>query len=726
MLRMKTLAYGFPRLGSERQFKRAVEDFWKTDGGAPEEQKLLSSLGEIQQWMTDRYTESVDLSPSGEMTLYDPMLDTAIALGRYRPGNLTEYYDLCRGKDALEMTKWFNTNYHYLVPEFYDTSPTDLVPNIAAFFRFADDAGIPSLIGPFTFLKLSRGIKKELFSEFLRTIAATYRNALKGRSAAIVQEPALVFELSPEELAMLSMAYEIIATSGCAINLMVYYDAVDYLSELYELPVAGLGLDLVHGRENIGAIESLSFPRDKTLIAGLVDGRDVWRTDVGEAVVTLRRLSGKAENLAVSNAAPLFHLPVTLDGESLDPGLIERLAFAEQKLDDIRVIARCFEGKEPIPERQATPIGKDEAVRARVESLSPEDFDRSVDYRRRSQVQEQRFNLPLFPTTTIGSFPQTKEIRKARADYRKGSMDEAAYRAFVERTIAQVVERQEQLDLDVLVHGECERTDMVEFFAEKLEGVAFTQKGWIISYGTRGYRPPIIFGDVSRPAPMTIREIAYAQSLTTRPVKGMLTGPVTIIAWSFVRQDIPIHQVAYQIGLALQDEVADYEAAGIGMVQIDEPAFRELAPNKRRKWNDYFDWAIKAFRLCGAKAKPETQIHSHMCYSEFNEIIDQIEKMDFDVISIEATRSRGHVIESFEERSFDRQIGIGVYDIHSPVVPTKEEIARVIDRAIKAIPKEKFWINPDCGLKTRGWEETIPSLENMVAVAKDFRSRYQG
>lgn len=723
---MQTLAYGFPRLGSERQFKRAVEGFWKTDGGAQDERTLLASLGNIQHWMTDRYTDSVDLYPSGEMTLYDPMLDTAIALGRYSPKTLSEYYALCRGKEALEMTKWFNTNYHYLVPEFEDIDPSDLVPNTDALFRFAEDAGMPSVIGPFTFLKLSKGIPKELFPEFLRTIAATYRDALKGRSAAVVQEPALVFELSPEELAMLSMAYEIIAASGCAINLMVYYDSVDYLSELYKLPVAGIGLDLVHGGENIGDIESLSFPRDKTLIAGLVDGRDVWRTDIEDAVATLRRLSGKVENLAVSNAAPLFHLPVTLDGESLDPGLMERLAFAEEKLKDIRRVARCFEGKEAIPERHTGPIGEDDAVRSRVAGLSPEDFDRSVDYRQRAQVQEQRFNLPLFPTTTIGSFPQTKEIRKARADYRKGTMDEGAYRAFVERTVADVVERQEQLDLDVLVHGESERTDMVEFFAEKLEGIAFTQKGWVISYGTRGYRPPIIFGDVSRPAPMTIREIAYAQSLTKRPVKGMLTGPVTIIAWSFVRQDIPIQQVAYQIGLALQDEVADYEAAGIGMVQIDEPAFRELAPNKRRKWNDYFDWAIKAFRLCGAKAKPETQIHSHMCYSEFNEIIDQIDKMDFDVISIEATRSRGHVIESFEERSFDRQIGIGVYDIHSPAVPAKEDIARVIERAIEVIPKEKFWINPDCGLKTRGWEETMPSLENMVAVAKDFRSRYQG
>ena len=726
MLGMQTIAYGFPRLGSERQFKRAVESFWKTDGGAQDEKKLLASLGDIQQWMKDRYAETVDLFPSGEMTLYDPMLDTAIAVGLYRPKNLSEYYALCRGGNALEMTKWFNTNYHYLVPEFHDTEPSALVPDTEAFFRFGDKGGMPSLIGPFTFLKLAKGVRKELFPEFLRTIAATYRDALKGRSAAIIQEPALVFELSPDELALLSMAYEIIAASGCAINLMVYYDSVDYLSELYKLPVAGIGLDLVHGSENVDEIESLSFPQDKLLIVGLVDGRDVWRTNIEEAVSILKRLSAKVENLAVSNAAPLFHLPVTLEGESLDPALTERLAFAREKLKDIETIAGCFEGKIAVPEWHAAPIGRNEKVRSRVAGLVPEDFDRSVEYHKRAQIQEQRFDLPLFPTTTIGSFPQTTEIRKARANFRKGTMGEKQYRAFVEGTIADVVERQEKLDLDVLVHGEAERTDMVEFFAEKLEGIAFTQKGWIISYGTRGYRPPIIFGDISRPKAMTTREIAYAQSLTKRPVKGMLTGPVTIIAWSFVRQDIPIHEVAYQIGLALQDEVADYEEAGIGMVQIDEPAFRELAPNKRRKWNDYFDWAIDAFRLCGAKAKPETQIHSHMCYSEFNEIIDQIEKMDFDVISIEATRSRGDVMESFEERSFDRQIGIGVYDIHSPVVPAKEDIARVIERAIKVIPKEKFWINPDCGLKTRGWEETTESLKNMVAVAKEFRRRHGG
>ncbi len=726
MLRMQTIAYGFPRLGSERQFKRAVEGFWKSDGGTQDEENLLASLGDIQQWMTDRYAESVDLSPSGEMTLYDPMLDTAIAVGLYSPKSLREYYALCRGGNALEMTKWFNTNYHYLVPEFHDTDPSALVADTDAFFRFGDTGGMPSLIGPFTFLKLSKGIKKELFPEFLRAVAATYRDALKGRSTAIIQEPALVFELSPDELALLSMAYEIIAASGCAINLVVYYDSVDYLSELYKLPVAGIGLDLVHGRENIDEIESLSFPQDKLLIAGLVDGRDVWRTNIDEAVANLKRLAAKVENLAVSNAAPLFHLPVTLEGESLDPALMERLAFAREKLKDIGTIAACFEGKQAVPEWQAAPIGGNEEVRSRVAGLTPADFDRSVDYGKRAQIQEQRFDLPLFPTTTIGSFPQTAEIRKARSDFRKGVMGEKQYRAFVEGTIADVIDRQEKLDLDVLVHGEAERTDMVEFFAEKLDGIAFTQKGWIISYGTRGYRPPIIYGDVSRPTAMTIREIAYAQSLTKRPVKGMLTGPVTIIAWSFVRQDIPIHEVAYQIGLALQDEVADYEGAGIGMVQIDEPAFRELAPNKRRKWDAYFDWAIDAFRLCCAKAKPETQIHSHMCYSEFNEIIDQIDKMDFDVISIEATRSGGDVIESFEEHSFDRQIGIGVYDIHSPVVPTAEDIARVVERAIKVIPKEKFWINPDCGLKTRGWEETTGSLEHMVAVAKEFRRRYEG
>ncbi len=723
---MQTLAYGFPRLGSERQFKRAVEGFWKTEGSKQDEAALIASLGEIQSWMQARYAERVDLFPSGEMTLYDPMLDTAIAVGLYEPTSLVEYYNLCRGGNALEMTKWFNTNYHYLVPEFHGKEPSELSPDPQAFFRFSNEGETPSLIGPFTFLKLSKGIKPELFADFLRTVAATYRDALKGRSAAIIQEPALVLELSADELAMLSMAYEIIAASGCAVYLTVYYDAVDYLSELYELPVAGLGLDLVHGPENIADIESIGFPKDKTLIAGLVDGRDVWRTDVSKVVEILRRLTAKVDTLAVSNAAPLFHVPVTLEGEKLDPELMQRLAFAVEKLEDIRTVAACFDETQPLPKKNDGALGANPSVRQRVAALSQADFARPVEYHDRARIQEQRFGLPLFPTTTIGSFPQTKEIRKTRADYRKGAIDEKQYRAFVEKTIADVVERQETLGLDVLVHGESERTDMVEFFAEKLDGIAFTQKGWIISYGTRGYRPPIIFGDVSRPAAMTVREIAYAQSLSKKPVKGMLTGPVTIIAWSFVRQDVPIQEVAYQLALALQDEVADYEAAGIGMVQIDEPAFRELAPNKRRKWNDYFEWAIKSFRLCGAKAKPETQIHSHMCYSEFNEIIDQIDQMDFDVISIEATRSRGEVIESFENRSFDRQIGIGVYDIHSPVIPKQEDIAEVIERAIKVIPKEKFWINPDCGLKTRGWEETIPSLENMVAVAREFRARYGG
>ena len=722
---MQTFAYGFPRLGSEREFKRAVEGFWKTEGAKKDEEALLGSLNEIQQWMDAHYQEAVDLFPSGEMTLYDPMLDTAIALGLYKPQSLGGYYELCRGGKALEMTKWFNTNYHYLVPEFHGVDPGALAPKPDAFSRFAAPDGAVSLIGPYTFLKLSKGLQPELFPEFLRSIAATYRDALKGRNVAFIQEPAFILDLSPEDLAMINMAYEIIATCGCAITLLVYYDSVDYLSELYKLPVAGIGLDLVHGSENIADIESMGFPQDKMLVAGVVDGRDVWRTDIAAAVDTLRRLSNKAENLAVSNAAPLYHLPVTVAPEALDAELKDRLAFAVEKLEDIGQIARCFSGEEAVPEIGHSALGENPEVRSRVAGLSEGDFDREVEYHSRAQIQEQRFALPLFPATTIGSFPQTKEIRRTRADFRKGAIDQATYRAFVEQTIADAIERQEELDLDVLVHGEAERTDMVEFFAEKLDGIAFTQKGWIISYGTRGYRPPIIYGDVSRPEPMTIREIAYAQSLTDKPVKGMLTGPVTIIAWSFVRQDVPLQEVAYQIALALQDEVADYEEAGVGMIQIDEPAFRELAPNKRRKWDDYFAWAIKAFRLCGAKAKPETQIHSHMCYSEFNEIIDQIEQMDFDVISIEATRSRGEVVESFENRSFDRQIGIGVYDIHSPVVPSREDISQVIERAIKVIPKEKFWINPDCGLKTRGWEETIPSLENMVAVAKEFRSKYR-
>ncbi|RMH02015.1 MAG: 5-methyltetrahydropteroyltriglutamate--homocysteine S-methyltransferase, partial [Aquificota bacterium] len=428
-------------------------------------------------------------------------------------------------------------------------------------------------------------------------------------------------------------------------------------------------------------------------------------------------------------SCPLFHLPVSKEPEdSLPEGLKDRLSFAKEKVRELKLLKLAFEGDESALREveesakvMSAVFGEDPQVRKRVASLTEKDFVRDVPYHERAKLQQETLNLPMLPTTTIGSFPQTEEVRKVRSAYNSGKISEQEYEEFIKRQIEHVIRVQEEIGLDVLVHGEFERTDMVEFFAQRLEGIATTKHGWVLSYGSRVYRPPIIYGDVSRPKPMTLKEITYAQSLTQKPVKGMLTGPVTILNWSYYREDIPKHEIAYQIALALLEEVKDLEKAGIKVVQIDEPAFREGAPLKRRDWPSYFEWAVKAFRLC-SKAQPQTQIHTHMCYSEFNEVLEYIHQMDFDVISIEASRSKGEIISAFENfKGWDRQIGIGVYDIHSPAVPTKEQIKAVLERAMKVLPVELLWVNPDCGLKTRRWEEVVPSLKNMVESAKELR-----
>ena len=677
--------------------------------------------------MIATYAERVDSFPIGEMSGYDPLLDTAVMVGRYRPANWRAYYELCRGGAALPMTKWFNTNYHYLAPQLESIRPDDLCLE-RSWIGHLDPPDVPAeapraLIGPYTLLRLSRGVAAQDFADFLLSLAQIYRQLLGEIGRAYVFEPGFALDPNPGDVEAIRSAYTIIGQADAPISLFVYYDSVDFLRELYDLPLAAIGLDLVHGRANLEEILAHGFPTDMQLIAGLIDGRSIWRSDITTAVEVLRRLSAVAPNLAVSNAAPLFHLPLTLAGEQLDPRLMRRMAFAIEKLDDIRLTAQVYAGVATWRRPAADRFGTNAAVQQRVRDLTPADGVRTPDYAERRAIQDRQLNLPLFPTTTIGSFPQTSDMRRMRARFRKGEVGAAEYNATVHQAIGETIRLQEEIGLDVLVHGESERSDMVEFFAEKLEGVAFTKHGWVISYGNRGYRPPIIYGDVARPAAMTTHEVTYAQSRTTRPVKGMLTGPVTILAWSFVRDDIPTRDVARQIGLALRDEVADYERAGIRIVQIDEPAFREMAPNKRRDWDAYFDWAVEAFRICAARARPETQIHSHMCYSDFGAIINRIQQMDFDVISIEASRSRGEVLESFERSRFMRQIGIGVYDIHSPVIPKGQDIAAIIERAIEIIPRENFWINPDCGLKTRTWEEVTAALRVMVEQARLFRAR---
>ncbi|MCK4809813.1 MAG: 5-methyltetrahydropteroyltriglutamate--homocysteine S-methyltransferase [Candidatus Omnitrophica bacterium] len=721
---MKTYAYGFPRLGKNREYKKIIENFWK---GQATQEEVESMLSRTQDNMLLTYSGCLDSFPVGEITGYDQLLDTAIMLGLYNPKSLSDYYDLCRGKNALEMTKWFNTNYHYLVPDFsfMDTSHFKYTRNKPREDFEKYNRGIPFLIGPFTFLKLSKGISKNDFGEYLFKIVEIYSQILEELESAHIhhihiEEPAFVMELSPDEIDLIKKAYGIMGKVGCGINLITYYDSVDFLQDLYELPVQSIGLDFVNGKENLENIKKTGFPGDKMLIAGIVNGRNVWKTNIKAAVAVLEELSQYAKSIVASNGAPLYHLPLTLAGEELGEALTKRLSFAEEKIEEIRAIAGFFETKQIPQESFSQKLGEKGKMQSRVKELKESDFNKEMSIEARCKLQGKILNLPLFPTTTIGSYPQTEEIRKKRADFRARRITPEEYDAFIKLKITELIKFQEELGLDVLVHGEFERTDMVEFFAQKLDGIATTKKGWIISYGTRAYRPPIIFGDVTRPEKMTVNEIMFAQSLTTKPVKGMLTGAVTIIAWSFVRDDIPLRDVAYQIGLCLKDEIRDYEKGGIKIVQIDEAAFREKAPIKRKDWPEFFDWAVKSFRLT-TNTDPGTQIHSHMCYSEFGEIVEQIERMDFDVISIEAARSKGDIIESFEKGNFRQQIGLGIWDIHSPAIPTLEDMEAIVKRALENIPKNKFWINPDCGLKTRDWPETKKALRNLVKLAAKLR-----
>ncbi len=732
---MQTYAYGYPRLGRKREYKTLIEGFW---AGKIPEAELVAGLEALEAERLETYRRFVDHFPVGEMSMYDPMLDTALMLGLYpNGGRLEDYFALARGERALELTKWFNTNYHYLVPEipFAEGKPPafHLAWNkpLEALGKAPD--GFPYVIGPYTFLRLSKGYPPEAFGALLRALIPVYVElfrALKAAGMIHVDEPAWVTDVPPDHVEGIREAYTILGREA-ELLVFTYYDSVDFLEQLYDLPVRGLGLDLLHGAENLEAIRRSGFPDDKILVAGIVDGRNVWKTDLHEAARQIEALrQWTSAEIWISNAGPLYHLPVTVEAETrLDPALRERIAFAAERLMELRLLRVLLtEGETEETRRWNTFHHPADhwhrlEVRERVRRLGPEDFSRALPYAERARLQKERLALPLFPTTTIGSFPQTEDLRRARTAYRAGKLPEAEYEALIRERIRYVIQVQEELELDVLVHGEFERSDMVEFFAERLEGFAITQHGWILSYGTRVYRPPILYGDVRRPGPMTLKEITYAQSLTAKPVKGMLTGPVTMLAWSFIREDIPAHEVAFQLALAIQDEVKDLEAAGIRVIQIDEPAFRERAPLKRRRWPEYFDWAVKAFRLA-SRARPETQIHTHMCYSEFNEIIEYIDALDADVISIEATRSRGEVIAAFERRRYERQIGPGVYDVHSPAVPAPESMEAIIERAIRVIPAERIWVNPDCGLKTRRWEEVIPSLRNMVTAARRLRERY--
>ncbi|MFF2482476.1 5-methyltetrahydropteroyltriglutamate--homocysteine S-methyltransferase [Paenibacillus sp. NPDC058071] len=757
---VKSSVLGYPRIGANREWKKALEAFW---AGKLEESELHSQLRDIRLGHLRKQKEKgIDWIAVNDFSYYDQVLDTATMFGivpkRFayegRVVPLSVYYGIARGTKeatASEMTKWFNTNYHYIVPEFDGAAPalTENKP-LAAYREAKQELGIegkPVLIGPLTFVKLSKGYAAAETDAWIDRLIPLYEQVLRELAQEGVQwvqidEPILATKVSDADIARLKRIYAAFAAAAPSLNIMLqtYFEAVDQYNEIVQLPVQGIGLDFVHGLSgNSEALKQYGFPADKTLGAGVIDGRGIWKASLGEKLSLLKQLSTYAsgDRLVVQTSSSLLHVPVTVANETkLLPELKNALAFADEKLDEVVLLAKALtSGAESIAaeleasERDVQALKQSaernrNAVKQAVAEISSKEPNRSLPFADRHVKQQEKWQLPLLPTTTIGSFPQSAEVRKARQSWRKGEWNNEQYAAFIRDQIDTWVKLQEEIGIDVLVHGEFERTDMVEFFGEKLAGFAFTQWGWVQSYGSRCVKPPIIFGDVAFVEAMTVEETQYAQSQTSRPVKGMLTGPITIMNWSFVRDDISREQIAYQLAYALRQEVEALEQAGIGMIQVDEPAVREGLPLKEKDQAEYLDWAVKAFRLTTCTVEDTTQIHTHMCYCEFHDMIDSIEAMDADVISIETSRSHGELIHSFEENTYELGIGLGVYDIHSPRVPAVDEMSNMIDRALRVLDPKLFWINPDCGLKTRGTDETVKSLRNMVEATKLARAKH--
>lgn len=750
---------GFPRIGPRRELKHALERYWKGEDSADTLQATAAAL-RAQHWQLQRQA-GADVLPSNDFSLYDHVLDTAFLFDalpqRYRAladaDPLAGYFAMARGVQtggidlrALEMTKWFDTNYHYIVPELHAGQEFALRGDkpVAQFLE-ARAAGFdtrPVLLGPVSFLLLSKttdGSDRLALLERLLPVYAQLLERLHAAGAAWVQidEPTLVLDLDEAAKAAFARAYAFLAQAPRSrLLLTTYFGALgDNLDLVARLQVEGLHVDLVRAPEQLDAVLQ-AWPKGRVLSAGLVNGRNVWRTNLDNALTLARYAQGHvgADNLWLAPSCALLHVPVDLEQEkALDAELKSWLSFARQKLGELRVLADALDGREgaegPLAQqrarlesrRQSARVHRPEVAR-RLATLSEADSRRASSYAQRRVLQEQAFGLPVYPTTTIGSFPQTQQVRQARAQHKAGKLSDADYETFLEAETERCVRFQERIGLDVLVHGEYERNDMVEYFGEQLDGFAFTKLGWVQSYGSRCVKPPIIFGDVVRPKPMTVRWSRYAQSLTQRPMKGMLTGPVTVLQWSFVRDDQARSETCRQIALALRDEVNDLEAAGIGIIQIDEPAIREGLPLRRDAWSDYLNWAIEAFRICASGVGDATQIHTHMCYSEFNDIIDAVAAMDADVISIETSRSRMELLDAFVRFRYPNGIGPGVYDIHSPRVPSVEEMVELLRKARAVLSPQQLWVNPDCGLKTRGWDETRHALEQMVEAARRLRA----
>jgi 5-methyltetrahydropteroyltriglutamate--homocysteine methyltransferase len=749
---------GYPRIGANREWKKTLEAFW---AGKLQESDFLKQLEKIRlDHLKLQAEKGIDLIPVNDFSLYDHMLDTATMFGLvpkrflYKGGvvPISTYFAMARGDQgatACEMTKWFNTNYHYIVPELNDLTPvlTENRPLLA--YREAKEKlgieGKPVLIGLYSFLKLSKGYQSDQMQGLIEQFLPLYIQILtelasEGVKWVQIDEPILVTSLSSDELQYIRVIYEALhqAAPGLKLMLQTYFDAVEHYEDIAVLPVQGIGLDMVHGlAHNLKSLEAFGFPEDKVLGAGLIDGRNIWSADYQESISLLDKISKfvPKERLIIQPSCSLLHVPVTAELETgLEPDLRNALAFANEKLGEVKLIQSAANGgrdsiSTKLEENQrilealnGSLFRNKRKVKEALAQIQSQPTRRNSSFKERLASQKIKWQLPFLPTTTIGSFPQSIEIRQARQKWRKGDWTNEQYAAFVQEQIRIWIQLQEEIGLDVLVHGEFERTDMVEFFGEKLAGFAFTLNGWVQSYGSRCVKPPIIYGDVEFLAPMTVAESVYAQSLTSKPVKGMLTGPITILNWSFVRNDLTREQVAYQIALALREEVEALEKAGIEMIQVDEPALREGLPLKKEQWTHYLNWAVLAFRLSTSTVRDTTQIHTHMCYCEFHDIIDSIRALDADVISIETSRSHGELIHSFEEHIYDQGIGLGVYDIHSPRVPAVKEMCHMIERALQVLDADLFWINPDCGLKTRGLDETVSSLRHMVEATQLVRA----
>ena len=750
---IKIASIGYPRIGPKRELKVALENFWKSDISEAELQTVAKDLRR-KNWQTQK-ENGVDLISSNDFSFYDQVLDTICLLGaipkRYKwdgkEVSLKTYFAMARGSQtseldvpALEMTKWFDTNYHYLVPELSKDQSFQLSTNKPfEEFNEAKKYGFntkPIILGPLSFLLLAKGLDGFKTINLLDKILPVYKEIIKklselGAEWIQIDEPILVKDLDSQVVSQIKNTLNELKKSSGSSKILVatYFEDLndEVKNEIFESDIDAVHLDLVRGNRNKSYVKNSK----KQLSLGLIDGRNVWKADLKEKIEFIK--NNTSGDIIIASSCPLLHAPYDLDLEQKVPQEIKRwLSFSKQKLQELNIIKNFINNNthqtelkkntDDVQDRKTSKLIHDNAVKDRIKIINKSITDRKSSYTLRAKVQKDIFSLPKYPTTTIGSFPQTSDVRQARAKFKRGEIDEKSYDKFLEEKTIDAIRKQEKIGLDVIVHGEFERNDMVEYFGEQLKGFTFTSSGFVQSYGSRCVKPPIIYGNVSRPKPMTVRWSKFAQDQTKQIVKGMLTGPITILQWSFVRDDQPRKNTAQEIAFAIRDEVQDLEKNGIRMIQIDEPALREGLPLKKKDWKEYLEWSVDCFKISSGVVKDETQIHTHMCYAEFEDIINSIAALDADVISIETSRSRMELLTTFEKFKYPNEVGPGVYDIHSPRVPTKDEMKELIIKASKLIDSKRVWVNPDCGLKTRGWTETTAALEKMVEAAKELRN----